>query len=88
MSDLALPTPRPTVRAWLARGLRASLSSENDWGQELLGPQGLPPGGRIQLSFAKGQACSIDVRAEFGANTQALERMQVQTCTINEYALK
>ncbi|MFO1310044.1 MAG: histidine kinase [Burkholderiales bacterium] len=24
MSDLALPTPRPTVRAWLARGLRAS----------------------------------------------------------------
>lgn len=70
------------------RGLRASLSSENDWGQELLGPQGLPPGGRIQLSFAKGQACSIDVRAEFGANTQALERMQVQTCTINEYALK
>ena len=70
------------------RGLRASLSSDNDWGRELLGPQGLPPGGRIRLSFAKGQACSIDVRAEFGAGSQALERMQIATCTIDEVALK
>jgi hypothetical protein len=70
------------------RSLRASLSSENDWGEERLGPGGLPPNGRILLRFAKGQSCSIDVRAEFGAGAQPLERMRVETCAVNEYALK
>jgi hypothetical protein len=70
------------------RSLRASLSSETDWGEERLGPAGLAPNGRIVLRFAKGQSCAIDVRAEFGAGTQPMERMQVQTCALNEFVLK
>jgi hypothetical protein len=70
------------------RSLRASLSSEGNWGEERLGPGGLPAGGRVVLRFAKGQGCAVDVRAEFGAGAQALERMRVDTCAISEFTLK
>jgi len=70
------------------RSLRASLSSETDWGEERLGPGGLAPNGRMLLRFAKGQSCAIDMRAEFGAGTPTMERMQVQTCAVNEFVLK
>jgi hypothetical protein len=71
----------------VVRGLRASLSSEADWGAERLSAP-LAPGGRITLNFAKGQSCSIDVRAEFGGSAAPLERTKIETCAVNELTLK
>jgi hypothetical protein len=85
-SDADVTLINATGRA--IRSLRASLSSEGDWGEERLGPGGLPPNGRILLRFARGQGCAIDVRAEFGAGSPAIERMRVETCAMTEFTLK
>lgn len=70
------------------RSLRASLSSESDFGPDRLAGATLPPGGRVALRFAKGQGCSIDIRAEFAGGAAPLERMRIETCAVSEYALK
>lgn len=91
--DLQVAPADPDVTLVNATGrpirvLRASLSSESDFGPDRLAGSVLPPGGRVALRFDKGQGCSIDIRAEFAGGAAPLERMRVETCAVSEFALK
>ncbi len=59
-----------------------SSSRVNNWGNDRLGQNVLPPGRGVNIVLPAGQ-CVNDIRVVF-ANGQSSERRQVNTCNITE----
>ncbi|WP_426958108.1 hypothetical protein [Muricoccus radiodurans] len=61
--------------------LRASPSSDQNWGEDRLGTAVVPPGGTFQIRLPAGE-CTYDVRIEYADNT-AEERRGIDLCSIS-----
>ncbi|WP_376094659.1 hypothetical protein ACE7GA_01555 [Roseomonas sp. CCTCC AB2023176] len=61
--------------------VRASLATENNWGEDRLGTAVIPPGGTFAIRLPQGD-CVYDVRIEYADNT-AEERRRVNLCEIS-----
>ncbi|WP_245906252.1 hypothetical protein [Teichococcus aestuarii] len=68
------------------RELYASPTSSNDWGEDRLGRDTVPPGGRMTIRLPEG-ACAYDLRVVW-ANGRAEERRGLNLCETDELSFR
>lgn len=68
------------------RELYASPTSSNDWGEDRLGRDTVPPGGRATIRLPEG-ACAYDLRVVW-ANGRAEERRDINLCETDELSFR
>jgi hypothetical protein len=63
--------------------LYVSLSTDQNWGQDRLGQNTLPPGSYVDVRLPAGRTCTVDVKVVY-ANGRSVERRGVETCSIEQ----
>lgn len=67
--------------------LRASLSSNSQWGANRLGESVMTPGSRFALGFDGAQACAVDLQVTFEGRPQPVEQRRLDTCPFHTMML-